>query len=117
MFPIDWPEPFGLVMIEAMASGTPVIAWRNGSVPEIIEDGASGAIVESIDAAVAAVDRVAALPRARVRGRFEARFSSARMALDYVELYRQLTFREDEGVRERSGYAGLLRPGVRVARG
>jgi glycosyltransferase involved in cell wall biosynthesis len=90
LFPIDWPEPFGLVMIEAMAAGTPVIAWRNGSVPEVIEDGVSGAIVESIDEAVVSVDRVAALPRTRVRRAFERRFTSTRMAADYITAYEYL---------------------------
>jgi glycosyltransferase involved in cell wall biosynthesis len=90
LFPIDWPEPFGLAMIEAMSCGTPVIAWRNGSVPEIVEDGVTGFIVDSIDAAVAALDRAAQLDRARVRRRFEARFSAARMARDYLSVYRAL---------------------------
>jgi len=90
LFPIDWPEPFGLVMIEAMSSGTPVIAWRHGSAPEIIEDGVSGFIVDSIDEAVAAVERVKAMPRAAVRRCFEARFTATRMAKDYVAAYQRL---------------------------
>jgi len=87
LFPIDWPEPFGLVMIEAMACGTPVIAWRNGSVPEIVEHGVTGFIVDSLDEAIAAVRAVDRLDRATVRRRFEARFTSARMADDYLRLY------------------------------
>jgi glycosyltransferase involved in cell wall biosynthesis len=90
LFPIDWPEPFGLVMIEAMACGTPVIAYRRGSVPEIIQDNVSGFVVDTIEAAVAAVRRVADLVRAKVRAAFEYRFTAERMARDYVALYRQL---------------------------
>jgi len=90
LFPIDWPEPFGLVMIEAMAAGTPVIAWPNGSVPEVIEDGRSGFLVESIDQAVDAVGAVGRLPRAGVRAAFEERFSVERMARDYIELYESM---------------------------
>ena len=90
LFPIDWPEPFGLAMVEAMSCGTPVIAWANGSVPEIVEPGVTGIIVDSIDAAVAAVREVGRLDRAKVRARFEARFSAARMARDYLSVYRAL---------------------------
>ncbi len=92
LFPIDWPEPFGLVMIEAMACGTPVLAFRNGSVPEVIDDGVTGRIVESMSEAVAALPEVLALDRRVVRRGFEQRFTAARMARDYVALYqRQLT--------------------------
>jgi glycosyltransferase involved in cell wall biosynthesis len=87
LFPIDWPEPFGLVTIEAMANGTPVIAFRRGSVPEIIDEGVTGFVVDSIDTAVAAIPRASALDRSGVRRRFEERFSVERMARDYVELY------------------------------
>ena len=87
LFPIDWPEPFGLVMIEAMANGTPVIAFRRGSVPEIIDEGVTGFVVDGTDAAVAAVPRVTALDRRGVRRCFEERFSVERMARDYIELY------------------------------
>jgi glycosyltransferase involved in cell wall biosynthesis len=90
LFPIDWPEPFGLVMIEALACGTPVIAWRNGSVPEIIGDGVTGYVVASIRQAVAAVDRVAWLDRTTCRKAFEERFGAARMAQDYLQVYRRL---------------------------
>jgi glycosyltransferase involved in cell wall biosynthesis len=90
LFPIDWPEPFGLAMIEAMSCGTPVIAWRHGSVPEVVEDGRTGYVVDSIDAAVAALEKAARLDRLGVRERFEERFSAARMAQDYLSVYRAL---------------------------
>jgi glycosyltransferase involved in cell wall biosynthesis len=90
LFPIDWPEPFGLVMIEAMACGTPVIAWRNGSVPEVMDDGISGFVVDDLDEAAAAVGRVAGLSRAGCRRVFEERFCVGRMARDYLALYRRL---------------------------
>jgi glycosyltransferase involved in cell wall biosynthesis len=90
LFPIDWPEPFGLVMIESMACGTPVIAFARGSVPEIVEDGVTGFIVHDIEQAVRAVGRLPELDRRQVRRRFEQRFSVARMASDYLEIYRQL---------------------------
>jgi glycosyltransferase involved in cell wall biosynthesis len=90
LFPIDWPEPFGLVMIEANACGTPVIAWRNGSTPEVIQEGVNGFLVESIEEAVAAVGRVDRLDRGRVRANFEVRFSAARQAREYERLYRHL---------------------------
>jgi glycosyltransferase involved in cell wall biosynthesis len=89
LFPIDWPEPFGLVMIEAMACGTPVIAYRRGSVAEIIQDHVSGFVVDTLEEAVAAVRRVADLDRARVRAEFERRFTAERMARDYLDIYRQ----------------------------
>jgi glycosyltransferase involved in cell wall biosynthesis len=90
LFPIDWPEPFGLVMIEAMACGTPVVAWRCGSVPEIVEEGVTGFIVASEDEAVAAVERLATLDRHAIRAVFERRFSATVMARNYVRLYQQL---------------------------
>lgn len=90
LFPIDWPEPFGLVMIEAMACATPVIAWRCGSVPEVIDEGKTGFIVESIDAAVAAVERLGELDRGVCRRTFETRFSARRMARDYVAAYQMV---------------------------
>jgi glycosyltransferase involved in cell wall biosynthesis len=91
LFPIDWPEPFGLVMIEAMREGTPTIAWRRGSVPEVLDEGASGFIVESIEEAVVAVRMAANLDRKTVRQRFEKRFTSTRMASNYVAEYERLT--------------------------
>jgi len=87
LFPIDWSEPFGLVMIEAMACGTPVIAYRSGSVPEVITEGVSGFIVEDIDGAVEAVRRLDELDRGAVRAAFEARFTVDRMARDYLPVY------------------------------
>jgi glycosyltransferase involved in cell wall biosynthesis len=90
LFPIDWPEPFGLVMIEAMACGTPVIAYDRGSVREILEDGVTGRIVTSLDEAVAAVREVERLDRRRIRARFEDRFTAERMAKDYIKVYQSL---------------------------
>jgi glycosyltransferase involved in cell wall biosynthesis len=90
LFPIDWPEPFGLVMIEAMACGTPVIAFRNGSTPEVINDGVTGFIVNNLQEAVAAVRAMEKLDRAEVRATFEERFTADRMALDYLAIYRDL---------------------------
>ncbi len=90
LFPIDWPEPFGLVMIEAMACGTPVIAFNRGSVAEVIEDGVTGFIVENEAQAVDAVARLPELSRTRIRQRFEQRFTAKRMAEDYLDLYSRL---------------------------
>lgn len=90
LFPIDWPEPFGLVMIEAMACGTPVIAWPCGAVPEVVEQGVSGYLVEDEDAAVAAVAKCYDHDRSACRQRFDQRFTVARMARDYVDVYRRL---------------------------
>ncbi|WP_049806451.1 glycosyltransferase family 4 protein, partial [Bradyrhizobium genomosp. III] len=90
LFPIDWPEPFGLVMIEAMACGTPVIAYRSGSVPEVIEHGVTGFIVENEEQAVKAVDELGKLDRRKVRARFEERFTARRMARQYEQRYREL---------------------------
>src|SRR5580658_6349723 len=89
LFPVDWPEPFGLVMIEAMACGTPVLAFRCGSIPEIIEDGVTGKIVGSEEEAIAALPAILAYDRRAVRQRFEERFTATRMAQDYVSTYRQ----------------------------
>jgi glycosyltransferase involved in cell wall biosynthesis len=99
LFPIDWPEPFGLVMIEAMACGTPVIAFRRGSVPEVLEDGVTGFIVDDVAQAVAALDRLHQLDRARIRATFLRRFSLARMVRDYVALYDRLLAVKREGMR------------------
>ena len=90
LFPVDWPEPFGVVMIEAMSCGTPCIAWRTGSVPEVVDDGVTGWIVDSIADAVDAVRRLSLLDRHQVRARFEQRFSVERMAGDYLLIYSKL---------------------------
>jgi glycosyltransferase involved in cell wall biosynthesis len=90
LFPIDWPEPFGLVMIEAMACGTPVVAYRRGSVPEIMEEGVTGFMVDTLDDGVKATERVATIDRRRCREVFERRFTVERMAREYVEAYQQV---------------------------
>jgi glycosyltransferase involved in cell wall biosynthesis len=93
LFPIDWQEPFGLVMIEAMACGTPTIAWDAGSVREILEDGVTGYIVDTEEQAAEAVEKLPALSRTRIRQEFERRFTAERMAADYLALYERLTTR------------------------
>jgi glycosyltransferase involved in cell wall biosynthesis len=93
LFPIDWPEPFGLVMIEAMACGTPVIAYRHGSVPEVIDEGVTGFVVDSEEEAVRAVRRLGEIDRRQVRACFERRFAARRMASEYVALYEELVRR------------------------
>jgi glycosyltransferase involved in cell wall biosynthesis len=90
LFPVDWPEPFGLVMIEAMACGTPVLAFRRGSIPEVIDDGVTGKVVESQEEAIAALPALFSYDRRAVRQGFEERFTATRMADDYVSTYRQL---------------------------
>jgi glycosyltransferase involved in cell wall biosynthesis len=103
LVPIDWPEPFGLVMIEAMACGTPVIAYRGGAVPEIMEEGHTGFIVEELEDAVEAARRIPKLSRERCREVFEQRFTAARMANDYVRVYERLINRkQDEPVVARA---------------
>ena len=104
LFPIDWPEPFGLVQIEAMAVGTPVIAFPHGSVPEVVDDEVTGFIVHSVEEAAEAVDRAMTLDRARIRRTFEERFSVERMVDEYEDLYRSMT---EE--REIKVYAGQHR--------
>jgi glycosyltransferase involved in cell wall biosynthesis len=99
LFPIDWPEPFGLVMIEAMACGCPVIAFGRGSVPEVIEDGVTGFIVDNVAGAVAACARLGEIDRAGVRARFEQRWTARRMARDYVALYERLVAARTPGSR------------------
>jgi glycosyltransferase involved in cell wall biosynthesis len=90
LFPIDWPEPFGLVIIEAMACGTPIIAYRCGSVPELIQEGITGYIVDDIDGALEALGKVPTFDRRRCRRAFEERFSTTRMAQDYLSVYRRI---------------------------
>jgi glycosyltransferase involved in cell wall biosynthesis len=107
LFPIDWPEPFGLVMIESMACGTPVIAFRNGSVPEVVDEGVTGYLVESEDEAVDAVRRVGFLSRETCRETFDRRFTAARMAEDYLRVYRQQLL----GREEMAGMAAYLSGG------
>jgi glycosyltransferase involved in cell wall biosynthesis len=115
LFPIDWPEPFGLVMIEAMASGTPVIAYPRGSVPEIMVDGVTGFVVPDAAAAVEAVRKVEGLDRLRVRQAFEERFTAPRMAREYVALYeRQWEARAASSDQERRR-ASLAVPSVTVS--
>ena len=99
LFPIDWPEPFGLVMIEAMSAGTPVIAWPNGSVPEVIVDGVSGRIVDSIEAAAEAAQEAAYMDRSKVRAAFERRFTAERMANAHIAAYRSLLSRDSATAR------------------
>lgn len=94
LFPINWPEPFGLVMVESMACGTPVIAYRHGSVPEIVEHGRTGFIVENVEQAVRAIQNISLLDRRECRAIFEQRFSAGRMAQDYVKIYSELVKRQ-----------------------
>ena len=104
--PIDWPEPFGLVMIEAMACGTPVIAYNRGAAPEIVEDGITGFIVEDETSAIAAVRNVSALSRDTIRERFEQRFTSKRMALDYLAAYEAISSAERHETKPRPRLVG-----------
>jgi glycosyltransferase involved in cell wall biosynthesis len=113
LFPIDWPEPFGLVMIEAMACGTPVIARCRGSVPEVIENGVTGYVFEENEEAVQAVGRIGELSRRRCRQRFEERFTAERMARDYLEVYQRLISARRLQTLER---ASLLQPRIRAAK-
>jgi glycosyltransferase involved in cell wall biosynthesis len=99
LFPIDWPEPFGLVMIEAMACGTPVIAYRSGSVPEVVEDGVTGFIVDGEGDAVQAVRELPRLDRRAIRARFEERFTAVRMAREYEARYRELVAKAEAEAR------------------
>jgi glycosyltransferase involved in cell wall biosynthesis len=110
LFPIDWPEPFGLVMIEAMATGTPVIAWRNGSVPEVIEHGLTGIVLDSIDGAVDAVRVARNLDRTAVRRQFESRFTVNSMTQKYIDIYEQQT------ARSRVSRLGYLQHARRLSR-
>src|SRR5262249_3676788 len=99
LLPIDWPEPFGLVMIEAMACGTPVVGFHAGSVPEVVEDGITGYIVKDETGAVAAVGRIGEISRKRVRRRFEERFTARRMVQEYLDIYRSLMASEAPHLR------------------
>jgi len=101
LFPVDWPEPFGLVMIEAMACGTPILAFRCGSIPEIIEHGITGKVVNSELEAIAALPEILSYDRRAVRRRFEERFTAARMAKDYVGSYRRLLKTRTSGAKLR----------------
>jgi glycosyltransferase involved in cell wall biosynthesis len=118
LFPIDWPEPFGLVQIEAMACGTPVIALRRGSVPEVIDDGKSGFVCDGIDQAVEAVGRLPELSRRRCREIFERRFGVTQMASNYVQIYQRLIQqRRNCHERDYSGRGPSLHPGHLAAGG
>jgi glycosyltransferase involved in cell wall biosynthesis len=109
LFPIDWPEPFGLVLIEAMANGTPVIAFGRGSVPEIIEDGATGFIVDDIQGAIEAVPLALRLDRRAIRECFEERFTAERMARDYLALYQRALSRRSAPLRLVGANGGAIR--------
>ncbi|HEY6177046.1 MAG TPA: glycosyltransferase family 4 protein, partial [Kofleriaceae bacterium] len=119
LFPIDWPEPFGMVMAEAMACGTPVIAYRGGSVSEVIDDGVTGFVCDNLAQAVSAVHRVHELSRATCRRAFEQRFTAARMASDYIAIYRRITAGEelDDRHNGRHDPRELLHPRDQLASG
>jgi glycosyltransferase involved in cell wall biosynthesis len=122
LFPIDWPEPFGLVLIESMACGTPIVAWRCGSVPEVIDEGITGFICESMEEAVHAVSRIGDLSRARCRQQFEARYRASRMADDYLRIYERLVDRSQHQQlatygRDHSSPGPVLHSGHVVPRG
>jgi glycosyltransferase involved in cell wall biosynthesis len=121
LFPIDWPEPFGLVMIEAMACGTPIVAFRRGSVPEIMTEGETGFVCSTVEEAVAAVERLPEISRRGCRQAFERRFTATRMAREYVSIYRRQIERESDGREDRrEGNAGpgtVLHPGYELAPG
>jgi glycosyltransferase involved in cell wall biosynthesis len=115
LFPIDWPEPFGLVMIEAMACGTPVVAFRRGSVPEVIDDGVTGFVVDSVDDAVAALAACASLDRRLIRETFERRFSATRMTDDYLQIYEHLLERGATHARATHRHGGTGRRAARAS--
>jgi glycosyltransferase involved in cell wall biosynthesis len=117
LFPIDWPEPFGLVMIEAMACGTPVLAFRNGSVPEVVESGITGEVVDSVDEGICKIGTVLALDRGRVRRRFEQRFTAERMAQDYVDTYARLIVRPNSCNQHRKRFQDSVIQPVTLAEG
>jgi glycosyltransferase involved in cell wall biosynthesis len=116
VFPIDWAEPFGLVMIEALACGTPVIAWRNGSVPEIIEDGVTGFVVDNIERAVRGIAQLDGLSRWACRKAFEERFDASRMAANYLEVYRRLKYFQHEGTEQPAYVCGDAARGINGVR-
>jgi glycosyltransferase involved in cell wall biosynthesis len=109
LFPIDWPEPFGITMIESMACGAPVLAFRHGSVPEIIEEGVTGMIVSTVEEAVAVLPQLLALDRRVVRRRFEERFSSVRMAKAYLDIYRSMRKSAADALRQDNDKAVRVR--------
>ncbi|MGZ9113150.1 MAG: glycosyltransferase, partial [Brevundimonas sp.] len=111
LFPIDWPEPFGLVMIEAMACGTPVVAFRCGSTPEVIEDGETGFLVDTLEQAVVAAGRAHLLDREAIRARFELRFSATAMARRYLDVYGDLLARRPFGAGVVNQAATRIRAG------
>ena len=113
LFPIDWLEPFGMVMIEAMSCGTPVIAFRCGSTEEVIDHGVSGFLVDDLSEAVAAAERIGELDRAKARAAFERRFTIERVAFDYTRVYRSLPGLRAVGRRARRN--GALGPGLVAA--
>jgi glycosyltransferase involved in cell wall biosynthesis len=104
--PYDWPEPFGLVLIEALACGTPVLAYRRGSIPEIIEDGTTGFVCEGVDELTTAIHRIPEIDRRQCRQTFEERFSVERMAQDYLRVYRHTL----GSTYEREAEAGSFSP-------
>jgi glycosyltransferase involved in cell wall biosynthesis len=110
LFPVDWPEPFGLVMIEAMACGTPVLAFRCGSIPEVIEDGITGKVVDSEEEAIAALPEILSYDRRAVRQRFEERFTATRMAKDYVSTYHKLSRKRATKDEEQSAWPRQINP-------
>jgi glycosyltransferase involved in cell wall biosynthesis len=115
LFPIDWEEPFGLVMIEAMACGTPVVAFRRGSVPEVMVDGVTGFVVDGVEEAAQAVGRLGRLSRRECRRVFEERYDASRMTRDYLEVYRKLAAdRQGPAIRS-SDWSILRRPALHHA--
>jgi glycosyltransferase involved in cell wall biosynthesis len=106
--PYDWPEPFGLVLIESLACGTPVLAYRRGSIPEIIEDGTTGFVCEGLDEMTAAVQRIPEIDRRRCRWAFEQRFSVGRMAQDYLRVYEQAIGNVCEKKEEAMGFVSTF---------
>jgi glycosyltransferase involved in cell wall biosynthesis len=115
LFPVDWPEPFGLVMIEAMACGTPVIAFRRGSVPEVLDEGETGFVVSTVEEAAAAVGRLDEISRRGCRAAFERRFTAPRMAREYVRMYRQQIERNSHGREDYADPGSVLHPGYGLA--